>query len=238
MAPSPPSPTTTGMNVGLFLVLYVLLTTGLPSWNHFSVHGHVGRWGGQLALSFFLGLNSLICLWEIGLGLHIGHIEKEHKRLWQLHGREPWAAVVAFFMAPLSLRDCLSSKFWTTVWATYSLYDPSYSNRQSFGFFVDVSNGWVTLLPSLLFWYAMTYDVPGLSARALGCLGLVKFYLEFHGTCVYFLSYVLNERYRGRSALEVGLFVGFSNGLWFVFPLLGVALSLSMINSDSFAVFR
>lgn len=82
----------------------------------------------------------------------------------------------------------------------------------------------------------MTYEI--IPARVLGMLGLVKFYQEFYGTCIYFLSYVLNKRYKNRSAFEVALFVGFSNGLWFFFPLVGMYASYMMITTDTFAVFR
>lgn len=60
------------------------------------------------------------------------------------------------------------------MWSTYSLYDPSYSNRESFGFFIDVGNGWTTLVPSLLFMWGVTFSL--LEARMLGVVGLLMFY--------------------------------------------------------------
>jgi hypothetical protein len=60
------------------------------------------------------------------------------------------------------------------VWSTYSLYDPSYCNRESFGFFIDVGNGWTTLVPSLVFVWGLTYDI--LEPRALGIMGCLMFY--------------------------------------------------------------
>lgn len=61
---------------------------------------------------------------------------------------------------------------------------------------------------------------------------------EFYGTVIYFLSYVFNERYKGKPVSEVLLFVGLSNGLWFCFPLLGLILSGDMVYTDSFGAFR
>lgn len=55
---------------------------------------------------------------------------------------------------------------------------------------------------------------------------------------IYFLSYVFNERYKGKRVSDVLLFVGLSNGLWFLFPLLGMAVSVDMIYTDSFHAFR
>jgi len=118
----------------------------------------------------------------------------------------------------------------------YSLYDPSYSNQETFGFFVDVGNGWSTLLPSLLFIYCLI-DQSFLSARTLGMIGLIKFYQEFYGTVIYGLSYIFNKRYIGCSVFEVVGFVGFANGLWFVFPLIGMWTCVDMINSNSYRVF-
>lgn len=82
----------------------------------------------------------------------------------------------------------------------------------------------------------MTFDI--MDPRTLGILGLIQFYQEFYGTCIYFLSYILNKRYLGRSALEVGLFVGFTNGLWFAFPLIGMMASAQLIYDGDFSVFR
>eukprot|EP00606_Chrysophyceae_sp_TOSAG23-5_P000012 GSChrysophyteH2.ASY1.ANO1.1586.1 assembled CDS len=167
------------------------------------------------------------------------YIKEQYLELRKVYKGNELAACVQFFTAPLGVSEVISLKYWSKVWSTYSLYDPSYSNKESFGFFVDVSNGFCFLLPSLMFLYAMTYDVSAyLSARELGMIGMVKFYVEFHGTCVYFLSFFLNNRQQGFSNLEVGLFVGFSNGLWFVFPLLGVYACYCMIMTDTFAVLR
>ena len=82
----------------------------------------------------------------------------------------------------------------------------------------------------------MTVDI--VEPRTLGLIGLAKFYQEFYGTIIYFLSYVFNKRYRGRPPAEVGLFVGVSNGLWFLFPLIGIWASCQLVYSDSYLIFR
>lgn len=188
-------------------------------------------------MSFFLGMNFIVCFWEIGLGLNIDHINADYKRLARKYRGKNFTAVVDFFMAPLSLSDMCSLKYWGSVWSTYSLYDPSYSNRESFGFFIDVGNGWSTLIPTVLFQVAMT-DSYGMSPMTVGLVGLLSFYQEFYGTCVYFLSFILNKRYKGRSFAEVALFVGMTNGIWFMCPLLGMYLSYEMVVSGNFDCVR
>lgn len=92
------------------------------------------------------------------------------------------------------------------------------------------------MIPSILFLVGMSHEIIG--ARLLGMIGLVKFYQEFYGTCIYFLSFVFNQRYKGKKFSEVALFVGLSNGLWFVFPLIGMWASFRMIVDDNYAVFE
>jgi hypothetical protein len=139
------------MRVFQFLVGYVLLTTLGPAWYHNEVHGSYNVY--QVVLSFFLGMNAIVCLWEIGLGRHIDFIFAENKRLTRKWRKNNFGAVMDFFFRPLPLSELLNftSLYWSAVWSTYSLYDPSYANRESFGFFVDVGNGWTTLLPTMLF---------------------------------------------------------------------------------------
>jgi hypothetical protein len=124
------------MRVYQFLILYVGLGTLGPALLHYyqnNVISHI-----QIALSFFLALNCLICVWEIALGLHISHIAEDYRMLSKKYEKNRFSAVTDLMFFPLSLSDTFSLKFWSRIWSTYSLYDPSYSNKESFGFFVDV----------------------------------------------------------------------------------------------------
>jgi hypothetical protein len=223
------------MLVYVFLIVFILLGTVVPAYLHLLEHGQVSIL--QVLLAFFLILNVLICFWEIGLGLHITTIKIDYKNLSEKYGKQRLKAVVDLMNHRLQLQDIGSLLFWSRIWSTYSLYDPSYSNRESFGFFVDVGNGWTTLAPSLLFLYSMTYHEL-IGARLLGVIGMVSFYQEWYGTCIYFLSFFVNKRHVGKSVFEVVMFVGFSNGLWFVFPLIGMIASFTLIESNSYAIFH
>lgn len=159
-----------------FLIVYVLASTGSCVYLHHQKHG--GLSFGQIGLAFFLCLNILICFWEICLGLHIDHIKKEAGRLKETYKGDKLKACLAFFMADMPMSQLFSSKFWSAVWSTYALYDPSYANKESFGFFIDVGNGWTMLLPSIFFTLGMTYEL--VSARVLGIIGLVINYQVCH----------------------------------------------------------
>ena len=101
-----------------------------------------------------------------------------------------------FFLLPCPVRQWFSLTFWARVWWTYALYDPSYADRTTFGFWIDVSNGHVTLLPTLLCLVGMTYDL--VDARTFGIINLLAFYQEFVGTVIYFCTYFFNGRHAGR----------------------------------------
>src|SRR5204863_8943935 len=122
------------------------------------------------------------------------------------------------------------------LWSSYSVFAPSYADRKSYGFFIDIGNGVSTPLPCLLFLYGMTSEF--ISARALGIVGLLTFYQMWYGTAVYLASYVMNERYKGQTIANVALFVGLSNGLWLTFPVWGIGTAISLIVSNTYAIFR
>ncbi|KAJ1459254.1 hypothetical protein M885DRAFT_479532 [Pelagophyceae sp. CCMP2097] len=226
-------------HVILAVVLGVPLVMGLI---HYSKHGVVNSW--QVFLSFFAGLNTLICFWELALAYRIDLIQSDFAKLLlrvddtngAQRGQESRFAIVgALFMKPMARRDVVSLSFWSQIWSTYSIYDPSYANKEAFGFFIDCGNGHSTLLPSILWLVGMTYNV--VPARAFGLVGLVVFYQELYGTVVYFASFCVNKRYRNRTALEVALFVGLSNGLWIFGPATGMVASLRCVYDENYTVF-
>ena len=116
-----------------------------------------------------------------------------------------------------------------------ALFDESYADKRSFGFVIDIGNGFVTLLPSLVLVYGMTYWF--VSARTLGILGLLLHYQVFYGTVLYCASYVLNGRHRGHPRWHVLLFVILPNAFWLVFPIWGCIVSLVLIHDNSYACF-
>jgi hypothetical protein len=221
------------MRVWNVVLFAVVAGSAAPILLHHGVHGVFNV--HQMALAFFAWLNAIIALWEICLFLRIDLIEEQHRRfVAEYRGRELDCAR-DFFAKPVPLGRLFSPTLWAELWSTYSVFDDSYANRKSFGFFVDIGNGFSTLVPSLLFLYGMTYEI--LPARVLGIVGLLLFYQTWYGTVVYFASFILNKRYRGHSPFNLALFVGMSNGLWLTFPLWGMYAAVTMIDESSYALF-
>ncbi|HEY0138088.1 MAG TPA: hypothetical protein VGB85_28575 [Nannocystis sp.] len=221
------------MRIYHVIVAAVVLGTALPIGLHYAVHGVVSP--HQVGIAFFLWLNTIVALWEICLFLRIDLIEAQYAGFRTEYAGRELDRPKDFFAARIPVSKVLSPSTWAELWSSYALFDPSYADRRSFGFYIDIGNGFSTLVPSLLFTYGMTFHV--LSPRVLGVIGLLICYQMWYGTVVYFTSYVLNKRYVGHSPISVALFVGLSNGMWFTFPIWAMWAALRMIDEGSYAVF-
>jgi hypothetical protein len=220
--------------------VYQIVSVAIVIGTAFPVSLHARVTGGfnlhEAGLAFFLWLNAIIALWEICLFLRIELIREQHEAFMPRYRGRELDRVREFFATKVPLARVFSPSVWAELWSSYSIFDPSYADRKSFGFFIDIGNGFSTLVPCVLFLYGMTFEP--MSARALGIIGLLIFYQMWYGTVVYLASYVMNRHYRGHSFRNVALFVGLSNGLWLTFPLWGIVVSVSMIESNTYAILR
>ena len=181
---------------------------------------------------------------EIALGNNIEFIRTDYQNLIKEYrnpktGGKPikaeYLAGFAYLNTPLCLKDIYDGgQKWSRMWSTYSLWDPSYSNPESFGFFIDVGNGWSTILPCWLWNFAILLphqftpnnnnnnnnnDSPNMAVVLLGFIGACSYWQVLYGTIIYFLSFCWNKRYKNKPLAEVLGFVGFANGIWFFFPI-------------------
>lgn len=210
--------------LGLWMVFCVAGSVG----SHYAIHDVVNGW--QVALAFFLAINVMICVWEISLWHRIDDIER-----WYHHPGEGEPRPRGnLYLTRVSLRELMSSRRWALVWYGYASYDDGYADRRSFGFAIDVGNGFSTLLPSLFFFFAMT--VPVVPPVVLGIVGLLVFYQKFYCTCLYFFTYLFNKRYEGHRLGSLLATVGGTNGAWLVFPAVGIYVCLRLILEGSFDV--
>jgi len=222
------------MKVYQLVLLAIIAGTAIPIALHHHVH-HVLD-ADQMALSFFLWLNAIIALWEMCLFFRIEQIERQHiDYVARYKGRE-LDRVMDFFNTHVPLGKVLSPTVWADLWSSYSVFDESYANRKSFGFFIDVGNGFSTFIPMFVCLVGMTYEL--LPARTLGILLLLVNYQMWYGTLVYFGSFLFNKRYQGHTRFNLALFVGLTNGLWFTFPVWGMWCALQLISSNTYAIFR
>ncbi len=222
------------MRIYQVVVSAVVLGTVVPVVLHHHVHG---VWNvHQMAMAFFLWLNTIIALWEICLFLRIDLIEKDFARFRTEYAGRPLDRVKDFFFTKISFAQIFSPTTWSQIWSSYALFDDSYADRKSFGFWIDVGNGVSMLFVSLLYLYGITFEL--LAPQWLGIVGLLACYQMGYGTAVYFASFVFNRRYRGHTPGALATFVGLSNGIWLFFPAWGIWTALQLITTSQYTVFR
>jgi len=215
------------------IAAFVVGFTALHIWLHHEAHGVFNA--TQAGLAFFLVVNAMIAWWEIALFVSQEKVKAEYDELCESYrGREMEACRKAF-SRPIPLTRLLAFDQWTGPWSTYALFDPGYSNRQSFGYNIDVGNGFSTLIPATFFAFSMTFEL--VPARILGIIGIIIFWQMFYGTTVYFFQFFNNGRHKGHRFKDILLFVGVSNVSWWIFPFLGLWASTRLILDGTYSVF-
>lgn len=220
------------MPVWLFslVVIAVLGLAGIVV--RFLTYGDIDLY--HVVLSLFFSMNLLVSYWEICLWFRRDYIE--HRAAFWRERRETTQRppVAEFLQLRMTLANMLSPSFWADVWASYSVYDGSYTDRRSFGFTCDIGNGFVTPLPSLVL-YA-TFAVPFVPALVAGVIGAMLFWQWVYVTTGYWASFFIAKRHRRLGALEAFAYVHVANSLWVLVPVLGIYVSVRLILDGNYGV--
>ncbi len=185
-------------------------------------------------LILFFAINLVICYWELCLLIKRDYIERraEHwKRRWEETGRAP---PVEFLSQAVSLKKWLSLTVWADVWASYCHVDSSYADRRTYGYSVDVGNGFVTPVPMLILFAAYTFEL--LSATVSGIIGAMLFWQLLYATSVYWFSFFIAKRHTRISRRDLYIYIFTLNSPWILFALLGLYVSVRLILENSYAV--
>ena len=220
------------MPAGLFAALVVAVLTLLGIGARYQVHGDLNAL--HALLSLFLSINLLIAYWEIALFLRRDLVETRtaYWREWrQRTGRNP---AVEFLRTRVPLVRMLSPTVWADVWATYSQFDDSYADRRTFGFNVDIVNGFLTPVPTLIVYAAYTFRV--LPALVAGIVGVILFWQVMYGASVYLISFFVAGRQARISRRNLYAWIVAPNSPWMAGGLLGVYVSIRLITDGDYSV--
>ena len=185
-------------------------------------------------LSVFFSANLLICYWEVCLFLRRDYIEtrSEYWRDWKnMTGRTPHRE---FLTTKVPLAQVLSPTVWADVWATYSQFDTSYTDRRTFGFHADIGNGFVTPAPTLIL-YA-SYALNLVPAVLAGIVGVMVFWQWTYVTSVYWVSFFVANRQARITRRELYAYIWGTNSPWVLFALLGLFVSVRLILDGNYSV--
>ena len=221
-----------GVTAGLFAALVIALLALLGIGVRYYLRGDVNFIHSLLSL--FFSSNLLICYWEACLFLKRDYVEARAE-YWRRRQRETGRTpAVEFLSTKVPLRRILSPAIWADVWATYSLFDGSFSDRRTWGFNADVANGFVTPVPTLILYAACTVDF--LPPVVAGILGLMLSWQWTYVTSVYWVSFFVAGRQRQITRAELYTYIGAMNSPWVLFALLGWYVSLRLILDGDYGV--
>ena len=185
-------------------------------------------------LSVFFSVNLLICYWEACLFLRRDYIEARTE-YWRERRRDTGRAPIGdFLVTKVALTGVLSPTLWADVWATYSQYDGSYTDRRTFGYNADIANGFVTPVPTLILYATYTFNF--LPALFAGIIGVMLFWQWTYVTSVYFTSFFVAKRHARLSQRELYTYICAFNSPWVLCPLLGLYVSIRLIVDGNYTV--
>ena len=185
-------------------------------------------------LILFFSINLVICHWEICLFFKRDYIEKRAEYWRERRQQTGRTSAVEFLTAKVPLARILSSATWADVWATYSQYDSSYVDRRTYGYNVDIANGFVTPLPTLILFAAYTVDF--LPALVTGIIGIMLFWQLTYATSVYWVSFFVARRQDRISRRDKYIFIWATNSPWVLCALLGLYVSIRLIVDGDYGV--
>ncbi|MYJ53452.1 MAG: hypothetical protein F4090_00780 [Nitrospira sp. SB0672_bin_25] len=211
-------------------VIAVLTAAGIVV--RYWVHAHLNVW--FCLLSLFFSTNLLICYWETCLIRYFDLI-RQRAGYWRQRreetGRSPF---VEFLKTEIPLIKVLSPQAGADMWAFYTLYDESYTDKRTYGFNIDIANGFFTLVPTLILYSA--FAVAFLPAHFAGILGVMLFWQWEYATSVYMVSFYVAGRHKLISRADVAIYIWGANATWLLFPLLGLYVSIRLIVDGDYSV--
>ena len=212
------------------LKIAVLALLGIGT--RYGVHGDLNAI--HALLSLFFSINLLVCYWEVCLFFRRDFVE-QRAEYWRGRRRESGRASTREFLAArVPLARLLSPTVWADAYAAYTQYDDAYADRRMFGFMVDVGNGFVTPLPTLILYAAYTLRVgPPLLA---GVVGVGLFWQWTYVTSLYVAGFFVARRQCLIRPRDTWIYIWAINALWVAFALLGLYVSIRLITDGDFSV--
>ena len=217
---------------GMFTALVVAVLTLVGITVRYLLRGDFDIIHALLVL--FFSINVVVCYWEICLFFKRDYIE-QRAEYWRKREEDTGrVSAIEFLTTKIPLTRVLSPTIWADVWATYSKFDDSYTDRRTYGYNVDIANGFVTLVPTLVLYVAFTFDL--LPALIAGMVGVMMFWQVTYATSVYWVSFFVARRQNRIARRDMYIYIWVLNSPWLLFALLGLYVSIRLIVDGDYSV--
>lgn len=218
--------------VGLLAALAIALLAIPGIAVHIALHGGPNPF--YILLSLFFSTNLIICYWELCLFFRINEIKARGER-WREWSRDSGRTAAAeLLMTNVPLRQACSPRVWADVWAAYSVFDSAYVDRNTYGFNVDIANGFATPVTTLILYVAMTGGL--LPSIAVGILGAMLCWQWVYSSTLYLASFFIGGKRTRVQGRHFYAFMVFPNSVWIVLPMVGLYVSIRLIVDGDFSV--
>ena len=220
----------------IVVAVFAAVAVGLQvaAWNAVFHRLHGSLDPAYFVASLFLSINLLICYWEMCLYWRRDYIEKRAD-YWVEQGRATGRPpAILFLTSGVPLRRIASPTVWADVWAAYSVYDGSYTDRRTYGFNADIANGFFTPIASMFLLATMTFGF--LPATFAGMIALALSWQWVYLSSLYLVAYYVGQHHVTRSRGDQWLWVWVPNALWILVPLCGLWLSVRLILDGTYGV--
>ena len=221
-----------GVPVALHIVLLIAFLALAGIGIRYHVHGDFNVI--HCLFSLFFSTNLLICYWEMCLFFRRDYVAAR-SAYWRGRRKETGRTpAVEFLTTRVPLSRILSPAVWADAWATYSMVDPSYRDRETFGFNADIGNGFVTPVPTLVLYAAYTVDL--IPAVVAGILGAMLFWQWVYVSSLYWVSFFVAGRQAHVSRGDLYRYVVVPNAVWVFVPAFGLYVSVRLILDGNYGV--
>ncbi len=221
-----------GAPAGLLAVVAIALLSLPGILVRYYIHGDLNSF--QFLFSVFFATNLLICFWEMCLYFRRDYIEEraEHwRREWSATGRTP---ALEFLTTRIPLSRVLSPTVWADVWATYSMFDSAYADRNTYGFSIDIANGFTTPASTAVLYAAYTAGV--MPAIAVGIVGAMLYWQWAYSTSLYLVSFFVGQKWSRITPSQFYIYIMGPNAVWVLIPIVGMYVSIRLILDGDYSV--
>jgi len=214
-----------GVPAGLLAVLAIVLLALPGVAARYVLHENLNAF--HFLFCLFFSTNLVISYWEMCLFFRRDEIEARLERWRRRHedtGRTP---AVEFLTTRVPLRRMLSPTVWADVWATYSMFDSAYADRNTYGFNIDIANGFTTPVTTVFLYAAYTAgEVP---AIATGIIGAMLFWQWTYASSLYLVSFFVGGKQGRVTTREFYVYIFGPNAIWIMIPIVGLYISIRLI---------
>ena len=217
-----------GLFVGMVLMVLTLVGIGI----HYCIHDSFDII--QAILILFLSINIVVCYLEICLLIQQDYVDEriEHWRNFVLDtGRSP---IIFFLTSKIPLSRAFLPNIWADLWAIYLQLDESYVNRFSYGYNVDIANGFLVPIPTIILYISYSFGI--IPAQIVGIIGVMLYWQLLYGTLVYWNSFFMKNLQKKTDKLNLYIIVLGFNSQWVLYSLLGLYVSIQMIVNNDYSI--